>query len=288
MYRYTAFSLTIESELELPELEEGTDKPDVFIRLGRVSRQQQPATIADEIAFPLNIGRFHIKGGREIIVELVPDYDPFVLQAMLQGRLMAYLLRQRGWLPLHASGVSIDGQCVLFLGESGAGKSTTAAAFYARGHSVLTDDVAAVRNVAGGVELRTAGSGLRLLGDARKVIQERALPSAFRNDKHVYRLARFTSVCSIPVKGIYFLEYGADNQLSVRREVIAGSSAAALLNSHSFLRPWRAGSDLLQINLDRSASIAAAIPVWHLVRPRSLDSLPELVNFIEKDVTADE
>ena len=151
-----------------------------------------------------------------------------------------------------------------------------------------TDDVAAVRKIADVVELRTAGSGLRLLGDARKVIHERALPSAFRNDKHVYRFPRFASISSIPVKGIYFLEYGANNQLSVRREVIAGPSAAALLNSHSFLRTRRAGSELLQINLGRAASIAAAIPVWRLVRPRSLDSLPELVNFVEKDVTANE
>ncbi len=129
MYRYSAFSLTIDSEVELPELSEGRGEPDVIIRLGTVTAQQTQATIEDEFALPLNVGRFHVKGGREIVVDPLPDADPYILRAMLQGRLMAYLLRQRGCLPLHASGVAIGGQAVLFLGESGAGKSTTAAAF---------------------------------------------------------------------------------------------------------------------------------------------------------------
>jgi hypothetical protein len=288
MYRYSAFSLTIDSELELPELEEGKGEPDVVIRLGSVTRQQRPATIEDELLFTFQVGRFHIKCGREIVVDPLPDTDPGVLRVLLEGRVMAYLLRQRGCLPLHASGVAIAGRGVLFLGESGAGKSTTAAAFYARGHNVLTDDVGAVRVAGDRVELRTARSGLRLLEDARRVLQRRAAPAGFHDDKHVYNLDRPESAASFPVKRIYFLEYSADDQLSVRAEIVKGSSAVALLNSHSFLLPWRAGNELLRINLGRSASIAAVMPVHRLVRPRSLGSLPLLVDFVEKDVTANE
>jgi len=289
MYRYSAFSLTIDSELELPELAEGGGEPDVVIRLGTVAQYQKPATIDDEVALPLNIGRFHVKGGREIVVDPSPDADPSVLRVMLQGRLMAYLLRQRGWLPLHASGVAIDGQAVLFLGESGAGKSTTAAAFYARGHKVLADDVGAVRVAGGSVELRTAWSGLRLLPDASEIIRHRAATPEFQYDKHVFHLGRPEPAASFPVKRIYFLEYGiADRRLSVRTDLIPESSVVALLNSHSFLRAWRAGNELLQINLERSASLAAVMPVHRLIRPRSMGSLPELVDLIERDVTSHE
>jgi hypothetical protein len=293
MYRYSAFSLTIDSELELPELAEGAGEPDVIIRLGAVARPQTPSTIDDEVALPLNVGRFHIRGGREILVDPLPGADPFLLRTMLQGRLMAYLLRQRGCLPLHASAVAIDGQAILFLGESGAGKSTTAAAFYSRGHSVLADDVGAVRVVDRVVdrvvELRTAWPGLRLLDDSREVIWHRAAASGFQYDKHVYRLPRPEYAGSNPVKRIYFLEYAtADCRLPVSTNVIPESSAVALLNSHSFLRQWRAGNELLRINLERSASIAAVMPVHRLVRPRSLGLLPELVDFVEKDVAAND
>ena len=289
MYRYSAFSLTIDSELELPELVEGAGEPDVVIRLGTVARSQTPSTIDDEVALPVDIGRFHIRGGREIVVDPLPDADPFLLRTVLQGRLMAYLLRQRGCLPLHASAVAIDGRAILFLGESGAGKSTTAAAFYSRGHSVLGDDVGAVRVVDGAVELRTAWPGVRLLDDSREVIRHRAVASGFQYDKHFYRLLRPESAAAHLVKRIYFLEYAtADCRLSVRTDMIPESSAVALLNSHSFLRHWRAGHELLRINLERSASIAAVMPVHRLVRPRSLGSLPELVEFVEKDIAANE
>jgi hypothetical protein len=284
MHRYSAFALTIDSELELPELADGAGEPDVVIRLGTVAQPQTPSTIEDEVAFPVSIGRFHIRGGREIVVDPLPDADPLLLRAMLQGRLMAYLLRQRGCLPLHASAVAIDGQAILFLGESGAGKSTTAAAFYSRGHSVLADDVGAVRVVDGVVELRTAWPGLRLLDDSTEIIRHRAAASGFQYDKHVYRLLRPESAGSNPVKRIYFLEYAMlDCRPPVRTDLIPESSAVALLNSHSFLRQWRAGNELLRINLERSASIAAVMPLHRLVRPRSLACLPQLVDFVEKD-----
>jgi hypothetical protein len=288
MYRYSAFSLTIDSELELPEFVEGKGEPDVVIRLGSVARPRQPATIENEVALPDHIGRFEIKGGREIVVDLLPDADPFVLRTMLQGRLMACLLRQRGCLPLHASGVAIEGQGVLFVGESGAGKSTTAAAFYSRGHSVLTDDVGALYVAGVSVGLLTAWSGLRLLDDARKLIQRRPARADFQSDKHVFRLERPESAASFPVKRIYLLEYSTGDQLSVRSEVLRGSSAAAALNSHSFLRSWRAGNELLRINLRRCASVAAVMPVHRLIRQRSLAVLPALVDFVEKDVMANE
>jgi serine kinase of HPr protein (carbohydrate metabolism regulator) len=55
------------------------------------------------------------------------------------------LLQQRGRLVLHASAVTVDLGVVAFMGGPGWGKSTMAAAMYARGHSIVADDVTAVR-----------------------------------------------------------------------------------------------------------------------------------------------
>lgn len=285
MYRYSGFSLTIESELELPELSAGGGNPDVIIRLGSVHCREQQATIEDEVVPQSSLGRFRITGGREIVVDPTPGADPGLLRLWLTGKLMAQLLRQRGCLPLHASGVAIEGRGVLFLGESGAGKSTTAAAFYARGHGVLADDVGAVRAARDGVEVQAAWSGLRLLGDAREVMNGCAAPSGFADAKHVFRLDRKASATSFSVKRIYFLGYET-RENRVRANVMPGFSAVALLNSNSFLRTWNAGAELRQINLDRSASIASAIRVHRLVRPRCLGDLHDLVDFVEKDIAA--
>src|SRR5437867_3816771 len=57
---------------------------------------------------------------------------------------------------LHASGLVADGRAFAVLGAHGAGKSTLAAAFAARGLAVLSDDVIPLSEVNGGFQ---AGSG---------------------------------------------------------------------------------------------------------------------------------
>jgi hypothetical protein len=287
MYRYSGFSLNIDSQLELPELSPGCGHPDVTIRLGDVSRPQAPATIDDEAAFPGNIGGFHIMRGREIVVDLFPGADAGAVRTLLAGRIMACLLRQRGHLPLHASAIAIDGQGALFLGESGSGKSTTAAAFRSRGHDVLADDVAAVRTGKSGIELQTAWPGLRLLEDSRNVIGAGARSSGFQVEKHIYCLKDPGLAGPYPVKRIYFLDpENSCARLPVCASALSVFSAVALLNAHSFISIRRTGHALRQINLDRAAAVAAAGLAFRLIRPRSLNLLPLLVDFVEKDVLA--
>ncbi|HXC62650.1 MAG TPA: hypothetical protein VNV63_08245, partial [Nitrospiria bacterium] len=64
--------------------------------------------------------------------------DAFVY---LLGPIMAFALRLRGLISLHASAVSIDGNAVAIVGSGGAGKSTTAGSFARMGYPVVSDDV---------------------------------------------------------------------------------------------------------------------------------------------------
>ncbi len=59
----------------------------------------------------------------------------------LVGPVFGLLLRMRGQVCLHASGVEMNGACVAFAGGEGAGKSTTAASFALSGFPVLSDDI---------------------------------------------------------------------------------------------------------------------------------------------------
>jgi len=54
---------------------------------------------------------------------------------------MGFVLLLRGLVCLHASAIVVDGEAIALVGPAGAGKSTTAAAFAARGFSVLAEDV---------------------------------------------------------------------------------------------------------------------------------------------------
>lgn len=57
---------------------------------------------------------------------------------------LAFVLRRRGTLVLHASAVELAGRAVVFCGPSGAGKSTVAAVCISGGATLLSDDVVAV------------------------------------------------------------------------------------------------------------------------------------------------
>ena len=94
---------------------------------------------------------FRIDGGARCVdawwVDPLTDADAVTY---LLGPVLAFLLRLRGRVPLHASGVAIDGSAVLFAGTAGAGKSTTAAALASLGHPLLSDDVVPLADVDGG------------------------------------------------------------------------------------------------------------------------------------------
>ncbi|MDD2774340.1 MAG: hypothetical protein PHU06_00140 [Gallionella sp.] len=90
------------------------------------------------------VGRFWVAQGRQVLVEPAPDCPEAELRAFILGSVLGVLCHQRGYLPIHASAVRIDEVAVLIAGISGAGKSTLAAALGARGHALLSDDVAAI------------------------------------------------------------------------------------------------------------------------------------------------
>lgn len=155
-YRYRAFGLDIASDMELPELvaAHGTNT-DLEIRLVNTHRTF-PSTdsegefwFGDEECFLFypQIGAFRIILPNKIEVELVPGVDPGLVCFPLLGPVIAMLLQARGAFLLHGSALSVDGEVVCFLGDKGAGKSTTAGAFLRAGHLLLTDDIVAIEGL---------------------------------------------------------------------------------------------------------------------------------------------
>jgi hypothetical protein len=147
---YSVFGLRVRSEMPLPELfESGPGNPDVTVRRGRIGapsdldRGLHP--IEDGLIFvEPEVGRYRITGGHEIVVEPWPDVPERNVRLFLLGSAFGALLHQRGLLPLHANAVEIAGKAIAFMGPSGEGKSTLAAAFHDRGHRILADDVCVI------------------------------------------------------------------------------------------------------------------------------------------------
>ena len=67
----------------------------------------------------------------------------------LLGPVMGFVLRVRGIVCLHASAVAVNRRAVVFIGDVGAGKSTTAMAMGRLGHPIISDDIVPIYENAG-------------------------------------------------------------------------------------------------------------------------------------------
>jgi Coenzyme PQQ synthesis protein D (PqqD) len=107
----------------------------------RVGHAADPLATVDVIE---QDGRFAVRADDAVLARTEELADN---RALARHRCLTALLETarpaRRWLGiLHASAVGVDGRCVVFCGERGAGKSTLAAALVAAGAEFVTDDYA--------------------------------------------------------------------------------------------------------------------------------------------------
>ena len=160
-FHYRAFGLAVASDLALPELVPAPPGPaDVAIRLVDTGRAFPPPDTPGTfrygdsecaLLYP-QIGAFHVTAPGRITVEPRPGVDPALIAFPLLGPVLALLLQMRGAFLLHGSALVGPGgaRAFGFLGDKGAGKSTTAAAFLRAGHALLTDDIIAIEGLEAG------------------------------------------------------------------------------------------------------------------------------------------
>ena len=101
----------------------------------------------------------------DVTAHLHPGVDPGLLAVLAAGTLLAVHLMLRHELVLHASAVQTDGRAVAFVGASGMGKSTLAAALCGMGNGcrLVADDVLRVdRTDAGTMRVHPGSTESRL------------------------------------------------------------------------------------------------------------------------------
>jgi hypothetical protein len=156
-FRYGVYGLSVEADAPIDgALAADFDSPDVRIRL-QAMPPFAPALFASPPVFDdanVEVFRsddaygFRYADGTEFVIDdsiiwsaWPPTSTPQDTATYLLGPILAFVLRRRGTLSLHASAVVIDGRAVAVAAPPGGGKSTTAAAFADRGVPVITDDV---------------------------------------------------------------------------------------------------------------------------------------------------
>lgn len=152
--RRAIYGLVVASDIPLPELPAAPtgESPDVRVIQDRLdwSAPGNPPFVDDYLrGRPQELwmdvpGKLtmRIVGGDTIAYQPHAGADVVELRAFLLGSGLGAVLAQRGALVLHANALAMpDGSALICMGESGAGKSTTAAAMALRGYRMLADDV---------------------------------------------------------------------------------------------------------------------------------------------------
>lgn len=190
------------------------------------------------------IGFFYQDGARFAVSregnEIWADWpDGYSLEdgcTYLIGPVLAYALRLRGVTCLHASAIAVDDRAIALMGESGAGKSTTAAAFAQLGFAVLSDDVAVLGESGGHFQVQPGYPRINMWPDSVRSFfrSEDALPAITPTWEKRYLALdqsglRFQS-SALPLGGIYILdERGADLTAPFIEEVAGGEAMIALV-----------------------------------------------------------
>lgn len=298
MFCYFAYGLKIQSNIPIPEFLPADVGTDVMIRVessGHRDINRLPAEAfdkpmylkMDEVETTLalkNIGVFFIREGREIVVVPAPDVEISLIRLYLVGSMMAIALYQRGFLVLHASTVEVDGGAVAFLGMSGAGKSSTAAALYAQGHRIIADDVMAVNLDNHPVTVLPGFPQIKLSLEAAGSLgydEKSLLLLHSQEEKRGCRITSNFPTTPLPLRCIYVLADGPDLEV----EPLQPQETVIELLPHSIPTRWLQSGGALHFY--QCANLAKAVPVYHLRRPRCLSRLPELAKFVEQHLAQD-
>lgn len=304
MHHYAAYGLTIRSAFELPELPERSvgeseRSADVVFRRGELEPVSPAADVDDadgrrtavesgRCRFTYDgIGTFLVEGGERV------TFDPAdatvvetpVVRRLFENEMLGVLSHQRGRLVLHASAVSVDGRGALFVGPSGVGKSTTAAAVHAGGHALLEDDVVVLRFDDDGPTVLPGVPQLRLVADAADALGVEPDADA-AGDDHLRKVHRRLDErpAAVPLQRCYFLRQGDALAVSPldAREALFG------LVSRTYTRGMLEDTGRTGENFEQCSAVVESTAVRELCRPDDHDRLPDLVDLIVEDLGTDE
>jgi hypothetical protein len=292
MFHYVAYGLAIDSELELPELSSRrNDKPDATIRFGEVTdfrpnvaNRNHHATPEEFLLNYPDVGKFHVRQGAEIVVDLESGAYSNLLRVCLLGPVMAALLHQRGLLVLHGSAINIDGNAVAFLGDKGWGKSTLAAFMQARGHRFISDDVLPVSIVSSqNIQLIPGFPQIKLWPDSVEYLGMQSENMSLLQpdlDKRGLLLDRGFCENQASLAAIYVLD------IDEREEITRIEPRQALIElvRHSYLVRYLQRTSTSMTHLRQCREVLSTVPAYYLKRRPSLLQLNETAELVEKAI----
>ncbi len=275
------YGLSIASDLDLPELHAiaSDDEPDIQITHGAVPDlaetdpnhirayvEGKPGHLLLDIPGKL---RMQISGGRSITYSRYPAVPDEELRLFLLGSGMGALLMQRGHIVVHGNAIVMEqlGGAAICIGDSGAGKSTTAIAMMQRGHRILADDVCPLTS-----------EGVALSGMPRAKLWEETAQNLsidtgplerLRADDAKFNLPLGAAHCTEPQPARIFFELVPGDIDTVSVTPLDGADKFTVLRNNIYRADYLGPLGLEARYLQSVARIASNTPLFRVARPRA-------------------
>jgi len=273
------YGLSVASDLDLPELRSDTleGEPDIQIAQGavrvlsetdpnhiRAYVEGQPGQLLLDIPGKL---RMLVSNGRSITYSRYPDVADEELRLFLLGSGMGALLMQRGHIVVHGNAIVLDqlDGAAICVGDSGAGKSTTAIAMMQRGHRILADDVCPLTRE--GVALSGMPRAKLWEDTARGLKIDTTALERLRVDDAKFNLPLGADHCLDPQPARAFFALVPEEVESVSIRPLMGAEKFTMLRNNIYRADYLGPLGLEAEYLQHVARIASNTPVFRISRP---------------------
>lgn len=232
------------------------------------------------------LARFYMCDGNEIHIELFENADMNLLWTFILGSAIGAILIQRGYLVLHGNAVvDNDGRAVVFIADSGGGKSTLAAALQQSGYRILTDDVSAIYfDEKNQPWVLPAYGQLKLWRDSIDALdfsgEKMQLVHSGRDKYHVGSTSFQNKPA--PLKAVYVLEE-ADKFVVKQLDNVR---AFKMLGKHSYRFNYVKLLDLLSKHFQLCSLLLKSLSFYTISRPKNDPTNQLIVNWLKQESEA--
>lgn len=222
---------------------------------------------------------FHVsEDGCDTCCIPVPGTSEEICHHLYLNQVLPLIQGRQGKLVFHASAVALGGRAIAFLGASGRGKSTLAAAFTRAGMEFLADDAMVLESTEVGYRVLPSHPSIRLRLDT-----QRALIGSYPEDlggpllagKLRIEAGRYLSHCDEPrpLFAAFFL--GEGDSKTIDAAPLQGAEAVTEWVRHTFILDFD-DQAWLALHFEDVATLSETVTCYRLDYPRRFEDLDKL------------
>jgi hypothetical protein len=291
---YHAYGLTLDSEIELPELEGATAPAEIAITLDASMAQLEGPWVhtwihEDEpwLASMRTAGGYGLRffGMADYLVDAAHvrcaprGIAMETLRHQLLDQVLPFLLGLRGGVAIHATAVRLGRAACAFVATSGTGKSTLAASFGRAGYPVLNDDCLPFAREGGRIVATPGYAGVRVTSETAHALGIAPSGPVAENTNKQRALVGAHPQERVPLARVYLLEVGAAPGIAV---VPPAEAFVAVIASMYRIDPT--DKPAMKRQFDAVSELLEIVPPRRLIVPRDFAQLAAVRELVLADV----